>query len=124
MVAPATTATVQLHLRLHPGRDDDLSLWLRTLTPDPYGSKAQAIKAALRRGLTAVPTAAAPAGTAGLDLSGWLPEIRRALAAELDQRQVTLAPGPAPVDPDAALTTDLLAQLDAALLAPLPAAEA
>lgn len=48
----------QLHIRLYPGQDDELLEWLATLDGKPYGEKARAVKAALRR---SIETAAAPA---------------------------------------------------------------
>jgi|GEM_PF-2100439 len=106
--------TIQIHLRLIAGLDDDLIHWVQTLTAQPYGSKSQAIKTVLRRGLEqAPPNPDQPV----VDLNGWLPEIRRALAAELDQRQLRPAtpsadPAPATEESEAEM---LLRQLQESL---------
>lgn len=112
------TKPLQLHVRLLPGVDDDLRAWWAELDGLPFGAKAQAIKAVLRRGLSTEPSGNRSSATPAAlpDLSAWLPEIRRALAAELDQRQWTpgsRSPAAAPDEPE--MVADLLAQLDASL---------
>ncbi len=79
--------TKKVLLRLYPERDDDLIRWLQTLADLPYGAKSQALKAMLRRGLEAS-SADASTPSIALEVNDWIPEIRRALAAELDQRQL------------------------------------
>ncbi|MBN2005203.1 MAG: hypothetical protein JXA21_17730 [Anaerolineae bacterium] len=103
----------QLHVRLIPGQDDDLLHWLATLASLPFGGKTQAIKTALRQGMEA--SGVSPTQPAAVDLSGWIPEIRRALAAELDERQwaTTDRSTPSPEEDDG--VADVLAQLDVSL---------
>lgn len=104
-------------VRFYPGPDDDLLQWLATLDTLPFGGKSQAIKEMLRRGLGTGTPSATPAAPAAVDLSGWLPEIRRALAAELDQRQFTAAGTPPVAHPDEAAEAEaLLEQLTANLI--------
>jgi hypothetical protein len=88
MVKKTKTRMRKETVRFYPGPDDDLIAWLQTLDELPFGGRAQAIREMLRRGL-GHSAQATPAAPAAVDLSGWLPEIRRALAAELDQRQLT-----------------------------------
>lgn len=51
---------IQLHIRLYPGQDDELLAWLATLDGRPYGEKARAVKAALRRSIEAAASPASP----------------------------------------------------------------
>jgi hypothetical protein len=67
---------VRLHLRFYVGQDDEVIRWLEQLDDQPYGTKTQAIKAALLRGIggdSDQATAALPA----LDLG----EVRRVVEA-------------------------------------------
>ena len=68
---------VYVSLRLYPGQDDELIRWLERFDDQPYGTKSQAVKDALVRGIgtgTGV-AAAAPA----LDLG----EVRRVVEAAM-----------------------------------------
>lgn len=116
MVKKTKTRMRKETVRFYPGPDDDLIAWLQTLDELPFGGRAQAIREMLRRGL-GHSAQATPAAPAAVDLSGWLPEIRRALAAELDQRQFTAAGTPPVAHPDEAAEAEaLLAQLTANLI--------
>jgi hypothetical protein len=43
--------TVEIKIRLYPGRDDELIEWQAQFDDQPYGVKSQAMKEALRRGI-------------------------------------------------------------------------
>ncbi len=105
----------RLNVRFYPAQDPDLCAWLTQLKALPFGGQTEAIKTVLRQGLAAtspVPTAAPTPP----DLAAWLPEIRRALAAELDQRQFGATPELSVPAPDEhAAAEALLAQLTANL---------
>ena len=51
MTSPSHGAAVKLCLRLYVDRDADLIAWLATHEDAPFGSKGEAVKAALRQGL-------------------------------------------------------------------------
>ena len=75
MASPCHNAGMKLCLRLHPGRDADLLAWLATLENAPFGSKGEAVKAALRRGgAVADPSPA-------VDISALLPQVRAVVEA-------------------------------------------
>ncbi len=52
MHLPSASSTTKLCLRLHPERDADLIAWLETLADLPFGNKGEAVKVALRRGIS------------------------------------------------------------------------
>ena len=106
---------VRLHLRFYVGQDDEVIRWLEQLDDQPYGTKTQAIKAALLRGIggdSGQATAASPA----LDLG----EVRRVVEAAVTtalsrfEGQMGRAPTCLPTDEDE--TEDLLDALESALV--------
>ena len=61
MTSPSHGAAVKLCLRLYVDRDADLIAWLATHEDAPFGSKGEAVKAALRRGIGAATIPGLPA---------------------------------------------------------------
>ncbi len=53
---------IRCRFRLYPGRDDELIEWVKSLENLPYGGKGQAIKDALRKGLSFSELGSAGAG--------------------------------------------------------------
>jgi len=106
---------VRLHLRFYVGQDDEVIRWLEQFDDQPYGTKTQAIKAALLRGIGGDSdrvTEVLPA----LDLG----EVRRVVEAAVTtalsrfEGQVVRAPTVLPVEEDE--TEDLLDALESALV--------
>lgn len=75
MTSPSHGAAVKLCMRLYVDRDADLIAWLATREDAPFGSKGEAVKAALRRGLGV--TDPSPAG----DTSALLVQVRAVVEA-------------------------------------------
>lgn len=106
---------VRLHLRFYVGQDDEVIRWLEQLDDQPYGTKTQAIKAALLRGIGGDSDQATEA-PAALDLG----EVRRVVEAAVTtalsrfEGQVGRSPTGLPAEEDE--TEDLLDALESALV--------
>jgi len=93
---------LKITLRLYPGPDDELIVWLNGLNL-PYGKKGEAIKDALRRGLGQ----SATTNPATLDAGSLLADIRQVIEASIQTSLAGLA-----VNPPAANETDQTEQVE------------
>jgi hypothetical protein len=79
------SAEVRLQIRLYAGQDDDLLHWLAQFDDRPYGTKSQAVKDALRRGIgfgNFEQSSELPSNSCGVALD--LVELRQVVEAAVD----------------------------------------
>jgi hypothetical protein len=84
-MTPREKRSEEIRVRLHPGRDDDLLHWLVQFDDRPYGTKSQAVKDALRRGIGSgnfEQSSELPSNSAGVALD--LAELRQVVEAAVD----------------------------------------
>jgi hypothetical protein len=81
---------IQFVLRFYPGQDDDLIQWLDKLDEEHFGAKTQALKAALRRGMSADPVPAMAVAST-LDLSEVRQVVEAAVASVLGRFEGRIA---------------------------------
>ena len=93
---------LKITLRLYPGPDDELIVWLNGLNL-PYGKKGEAIKDALRRGLGQ----SATTNPAALDAGSLLADLRQVIEASIQTSLAGLA-----VNSPAANETDQTEQVE------------
>jgi hypothetical protein len=105
---------VRLHLRFYVGQDDEVIRWLEQLDDQPYGTKTQAIKAALLRGIGSDPGQASGVPPA-LDLAEMRRVVEAAVTTALSRFEGPVG-GPAGALPEDNETEDLLDALEAALV--------
>jgi hypothetical protein len=92
---PRKRKIVETRIRLYPGQDDDDKLisWLEQFEDTPYGTKQQAVKAALLRGIEGEPappeSIIAPAA---IDWTMLRQVVSSAMQTELAQIQVITSP--------------------------------
>ncbi len=129
--------TIQGHFRLLSGQDDDLITWWKSLNDLPYGGKGQAIKEAIRKGITCsepgnqgaaplLPGSHAPMIPSSQVQSELLLDIRRVVEAAitevLNQGHMATQKSPdnnrEPSPDDAAKVNELMAVMDRNLLLP------
>ena len=93
--------TVEIKIRLYPGRDDELIEWQAQFDDQPYGVKTQAVKEALRRGIGTEPLQATDTVPA-LDLVEVRQVVEAAVASALSrfEGQVVDAAAATPAEED------------------------
>ena len=92
---PRKRKVVETRIRLYPGQDNDdkLIAWLEQFDDTPYGTKQQAVKTALLRGLDGVPAPSEnSAASTDIDWSMLRQVVSSAVQTELAQIQVVTSP--------------------------------
>ena len=119
-MVPRRKKQIELKLRLYHGQDDDLIAWLAHFDGKPYGVKSQAVRVALRRGLSEDdgPTRTEAAPAAAVDLAAIRQVVEAAVATALGQFEGQVSPvaAPAPEEEEDDETEALLDSLGAALV--------
>lgn len=101
----------EIRVRLYAGSDDDLITWLSTLESAPYGTRSQAIRDALRRGLTTPQIvsmdAASPMVMERLAEIPTASQMRAIVEAVLAERTFTVGHNVPPTDADETFSAGL-----------------
>jgi hypothetical protein len=112
---PRRYKPIKLLIRFYPGQDNELIRWLEQLDDQPYGTKTQAIKAALLRGIGGDSDQATEA-PAALDLGEVRQVVEAAVTTALNRFEGQMGRAPIVLPGEEDETENLLDALESALV--------